>query len=118
MFKPKFRYRKSNAQAASVVTQHRTAARRVVVSLYCFAYHKMLRLLPHRGLVGSQGLKRTKTKYAGRQRLYRNSLPNEDLPFERFYQPKKLDFLQTQSSDFCNCSNIFCHLQIIFELTV
>ena len=43
----------------NVVTQHHTAARRVVASVSCFAYHTMLRLLPNRGLVGSQGLKRT-----------------------------------------------------------
>ena len=42
------------------MTQHRTAARRVFVSLSCFAYHKMLRLLPNWRLVGSQGLKRIK----------------------------------------------------------
>ena len=39
--------------------QHRTAARRIVVSLSDFAYHKMLYLLPNRGSVGFQGLKRT-----------------------------------------------------------
>ena len=47
------------ALVKNVVTQHHTAARRVVASLSCFAYHTMLRLLPNRGLVGSQGLKRT-----------------------------------------------------------
>ena len=44
------------------MTQHRIVARRVVVSLFCLTYHKMLRLLPNRGLVGSQGLKRTMKK--------------------------------------------------------
>ena len=39
--------------------QHHNAARRVVVSLSCFAYHKIFRLLPTRGLMGSQRLKRT-----------------------------------------------------------
>ena len=41
------------------MTQHHTAARKVVASPSCFAYHTMLRALPNRGLVGSQGLKRT-----------------------------------------------------------
>ena len=47
------------ALVKNVVTQPHTAARRVVASLSCFAYHTMLRLLPNRGLVGSRGLKRT-----------------------------------------------------------
>ena len=81
-------------------TQHWTGARRVVVSLSCSAYHKMLRLLPNRGLVGSQGLKRTLKKYAQRRRFRRNSLPNEDFRLKRLYQPQtKLAFLQIQSSN-------------------
>eukprot|EP00493_Phyllostaurus_siculus_P002314 UN02326 len=70
---------------------------RVVVSLSCFACTKlqMLRLLLNRGLVGSQGLKRTKNKYAQRQRLRRKSLPNVDFRLEHLYQfPKNSLFFK------------------------
>ena len=56
------------------MTQHRTAARRILVSMSWFTYHKMLRLLLNRGLVGSQTL---------------NSLPNEDFRLKRLYKPQK-----------------------------
>ena len=90
-----------------------------VISLSCFVYHKMLRLLSNRGLVGSQGLKRT----------IKNT-PNVDACAEIHFQmnifdlsastnPKKLAFLQIQSSNF-NSSNYIlqllssnCNLQIL-----
>ena len=83
------------------MTQNKAAARRFVVSISCFAYHKMLRLLPNRGLVGSQGLKRTmKKKNAQRRHLRQNSLPNEDFRLKRLYQPKKALFSKLRSSTF------------------
>ena len=69
------------ALVKNVVTQHHTAARRVVASLSCFAYHTMLRLLPNRGLVGSQGLKRTMKK----------NTPNVDACAEIHFQMKISD---------------------------
>ena len=78
------------ALVKNVVTQHHTAARRVVASLSCFAYHTMLRLLPNRGLVGSQGLKRTiKNKpnvNACAEIHFQMKIP--DLS-KRLYQPEK-----------------------------
>ena len=56
------------------MTQRRTAVRRVVASPSRFAYHKMIRLLPNQGLVGSQSLKHIKKKNGQRQRLRQNSL--------------------------------------------
>ena len=71
------------------MTQHRTAARRVVVSLSCFAYHKMLRLLPKSKVGGIPGPEAYHKKYAQRRRLGRNSLSNEDSRLKRLYQPKQ-----------------------------
>ena len=74
------------------MTQHRTAARRVIVSLSCFAYHKILRLLPISKVGGIPGPEAYHKKNAQRRRLRRNSLPNEDFRLERLYQHKKARF--------------------------
>ena len=62
-----------------------------------FRMYNMLRLLPNRGLVGSQVLKCTK-KYGQRPCLRRNSLLNGG--FWLSWAPQKLAFLQIQSSNF------------------
>ena len=71
------------------MTQHRTAARRVVISLSCFGYHKMLRLLPKSKVGGIPGPEAYHKKYAQRRRLRLNSLPNEDFRLKRLCQPEK-----------------------------
>ena len=70
----------NNTESDNNVTQH------------LIAYHKMLRLLPNRGLVGSHGLKRTK-KYAPKvSPCTEIHVKNEDFRLERLYQPKKVCF--------------------------
>ena len=84
--------------------QHRAADKRVVVSLSCFAYHKMLRLLPKSKVGGIAGPEVYHKKYAQRRRLCRNSLPNEDFRLKRLYQPKKssLFFKFNLQTSLCN----------------
>ena len=101
------------------MTQHRTAARRVVVSLSCFAYHKMLRLLPNRGLVGSQGLKRTMKKIRPTSTLAPEFTSKWRFPtWAPLPTRKKLAFLQIQSSNFALQPSIFKLLSLnsIFKL--
>ena len=60
------------------MTQHRTTARKVVVSISCFAYGKRLCLLPKSKVGGIPGPEAYHKKYAQRRCLCRNSLLNED----------------------------------------
>ena len=80
------------------VTQHRTVAGKVIVSVSGFVYHQMFRLLPNGGLVGSLDLERTKncqtSTLAPKFTFKKIFLTSAPLP-----PSKKLVFLQIQFSN-------------------
>ena len=101
MFKPKFRYTLDESQTSkpqALLTQHRTAARRVVDSLSCLAYHKMLHLLPKSRVGG----------ISGPEAYHEKNTPNVDACARIHFQMKIFDWapLPTPNKKLAFCSII------------